>query len=83
MGSIVYLVFIVYMMMVEVQSLIRLKRAYFRQFWSYIDVGIIVCSWTNVGIYVWRYHELNRVGDLFAKTHGYAYVNLGSGCLCQ
>ena len=64
-------------MMVEVQSLIRLKRAYFRQFWSYIDVGIIVCSWTNVGIYVWRYHELNRVGDLFAKTHGYAYVNLG------
>ena len=26
---------------------------------------------------MWRYHELNRVGDLFAKTHGYAYANLG------
>ena len=64
------------MMMVEVQSLIKLKRAYFRQFWSYIDVGIIACSWTSVGIYVWRYRELNRIGDLFAQTHGYAYVNL-------
>ena len=63
-------------MMVEVKSLIRLKRDYFRQPWSYIDVAIIVCSWTNVGIYVWRYRESNRVGDLFAQTNGYAYVNL-------
>ena len=63
-------------MMVEVKSLIRLKRDYFRQLWSYIDVAIIVCSWTNVGIYVWRYRESNRVGDLFAQTNGYAYVNL-------
>ena len=75
-ASILYLVLIVHMMMVEVQSLIKLKRAYFRQFWSYIDVGIIACSWTSVGIYVWRYRELNRIGDLFAQTHGYAYVNL-------
>ena len=75
-ASILYLVLIVHMMMVEVQSLIKLKRAYFRQFWSYIDAGIIACSWTSVGIYVWRYRELNRIGDLFSQTHGYAYVNL-------
>ena len=67
---------IVHMMITEVQLLMKLKRAYFRQFWSYIDVGIIACSWTSVGIYVWRYRELNRIGDLFSQTHGYAYVNL-------
>ena len=74
--SILYLLLIARMMIVEVQSLIKLKLGYFRQFWSYIDVGIIACSWTNVGIYVWRYRESNRVGDLFAQTHGYASVNL-------
>ena len=75
-ASILYLLVIVHMMIVEVQSLIKLKRDYFRQFWSYIDVGIIVCSWTNVGIYVWRYGESNRIGDAFARSHGYASVNL-------
>ncbi|CAF0892174.1 unnamed protein product [Adineta steineri] len=38
--------------------------------------SIIVCSWTSVGIYVWRYNEANRVGDLFKQTNGYAYINL-------
>ncbi|CAF3833588.1 unnamed protein product [Adineta steineri] len=38
--------------------------------------SIIVCSWTSVGIYIWRYNEANRVGDLFKQTNGYAYINL-------
>ena len=75
-SSILYLVFIVYMMFIEAQSLIRLKRQYFRQFWSYIDIGIIICAWTCLGIYIWRCRELNDIGDQFAKTNGYAFVNL-------
>ncbi|CAF1511145.1 unnamed protein product, partial [Adineta steineri] len=31
---------------------------------------------TSVGIYIWRYNEANRVGDLFKQTNGYAYINL-------
>ena len=74
--GILYLIFIVYMMMIEGKSLMKLKRNYFRQFWSYINIGIIVCAWTSVGICLWRYRELNRVGDLFARTNGYVSVNL-------
>ena len=73
---IIYMFFIIYMMVLEIQSLIKLKLKYFKQFWSVITLGIIVCSWTNVGIYVWRYQESNRIGDLFASTNGYVYINL-------
>jgi polycystin 1L2 len=73
---ILYIVFIVYFMIAEVASLFRLKFTYFRQFWSWIELGIIGCSWAGVGIYVWRYRELTRIGSLFQETNGYVYVNL-------
>jgi polycystin 1L2 len=63
-------------MVAEIRSLIRLKFAYFRQFWSFIEWGIIGCSWAGVGVYIWRYHENTRIGTLFKETNGYAYVNL-------
>jgi hypothetical protein len=53
-----------------------LKLVYFKEFWSYIDVGIIVCSWSSFGIYIWRYKEAKRIGNLFEKTNGYVYINL-------
>jgi polycystin 1L2 len=37
---------------------------------------MIGCSWAGVGVYVWRYHELTRIGNLFQQTNGYVYVNL-------
>jgi hypothetical protein len=30
----------------------------------------------GVGIYVWRYHECSRIGQLFKKTNGYVHINL-------
>ena len=70
------MIFIIYMMIEQIQSLLQLKMKYFHQFWSYIDVGIIVCSWTSVGIYIWRYNESKRIGNLFKETNGYVYINL-------
>jgi len=63
-------------MFVEIGLLFKMKWNYFRQFWSLIEVGIIVCSWTSVGIYIWRYHECQRIGKLFKETNGYVYINL-------
>ena len=56
--------------------MMRLKWAYFRQLWSYVELGIIGCSWAGVSIYVWRHREMTRLGDLFRETKGYAYINL-------
>ena len=63
-------------MIEQVQSLLQLKMKYFYRFWSYVDIGIIVCSWTSVGIYIWRYNESKRLGNLFEETNGYVYINL-------
>jgi len=64
------------MMIEQIQMLIKLKIKYFYRFWSYIDIGIIVCSWISIGIYVWKYEESKRIGNLFKETNGYVYINL-------
>jgi polycystin 1L2 len=71
-----YMIFIIYFMWMEVQSLFSYKWSYFRQFWSYIEIGIIVCSWSSIGIYILRYREYKRISSLFEQTNGYVYINL-------
>jgi hypothetical protein len=53
-------------MIEQIQSFLQLKMKYFGQFWSYINLGIIVCSWTSVGIFVWKYYTDNILTNLFA-----------------
>ncbi len=62
---IVYLIFIIYFMYNEIDSLFKLKLNYFCRFWSYIELGIIICSWTSVGIYIWRYQEYQQISSLY------------------
>jgi hypothetical protein len=63
-------------MWIEIRLLIELKWKYVYQFWSLIEIGIIGCSWASVGIYVWRYHESQRIEKLLSETNGYVYINL-------
>ncbi|CAF3727871.1 unnamed protein product [Adineta steineri] len=73
---IVYMIIIIYFMWIELRSVFKLKWKYIHQFWSYIEIGIITCSWTSVGIYIWGYNESKRIGKLFNETNGYVYINL-------
>ncbi len=73
--AIFYIGFIIYFMFIEIQSLFHLKLNYFRQYWSYIEIGIIACSWTSIGIFIWKYKEAKHIGDLLEKTNGYVYIN--------
>ncbi len=45
-------------------------------FWSCIDLGIIDCFWRILGVYILRYRESIRIGNLFQETNGYVYINL-------
>ncbi len=76
--AIFFIILIIYFMFNEIESFFRLKSNYFRQFWSYIEVGIIICSWTSVGIYVWKYKEGKRIGNWFKESNGYVYINFQS-----
>ena len=74
--AILYMLFIIYYMQREIRSIFKRRMSYFRDFWSYPAMGIIICSWTGLGIYIWRIIEGKRISDLFKQTNGYAYVNL-------
>jgi polycystin 1L2 len=68
--------FIVYFMIRETRLFLKLKWSYLTQFWSLIEVGVIVCSWTAGGICLWRHEELQRIENLFNQTNGYVYIDL-------
>ena len=70
------MVIVIAIMLTEFRLLMQLKQSYFHRFQSYMELGVIVCSWTSVGIYIWRYKESKRIGSLFRQTNGYTYVNL-------
>ncbi|CAF1416666.1 unnamed protein product [Rotaria sordida] len=73
---IIYMGFIIYFMIIEIGLLYQLKLKYFSKFWSLIELGIIICSWGSVGVYIWGFKEFNRISSLFQKTNGYVYINL-------
>ena len=66
--TIIYMIVIIYFMFLQIQSLFRLKFKYFLEFWSLIELGIIICSWTGIGIYIWRYHEYSRIGSFIQRN---------------
>ncbi|CAF1632650.1 unnamed protein product, partial [Adineta ricciae] len=74
--TIIYMGFIIFFMFVQIQIFLRLKRKYFQQFWSLIELGIVICSWTSLTIYIWRFKEAHRISSLFEQTNGYVYINL-------
>ncbi|CAF3847329.1 unnamed protein product [Adineta steineri] len=74
--TILYIFFIIYFMIIEIQLLFELRLKYFHQFWSIIQLGIIGCSLGSIGVYFWRFQETNRISQLFEETNGYVYINL-------
>ena len=74
--ALLYLSFVVYLTVTEIVALIKLRRGYFRLFWSYVQWALIGCSWAGVPIWVWSWREMAKVGDVFRETNGYRFVDL-------
>ena len=74
--TLLYLSFVVYLTVTEIVALIKLRRAYFRLFWSYVQWALIGCSWAGVPMSVWSWREMAKVGDVFRETNGYRFVDL-------
>ena len=70
------MILIIYFMLIEIRLLLKLKWNYFLEFWSWIELGIIIRSWSGVGIYILGCREFERIRNLFKETNGYVYINL-------
>jgi polycystin 1L2 len=49
---------------------------YFRHFWNYIDLFVIIFSWASFGLYIARWSAGNDVAKFFKSTSGYGYINM-------
>lgn len=71
-----YMIFVIYLIFEELGLFLQMKWKYFRRFWSLIQVSIIVCSWTIVGIYVWKQQQVKAIESFLGQTNGYSSISL-------
>lgn len=74
--SVLYFLFILYFIYVEIRSIQELKWNYLRQFWTYVEWSLIIFSWSALALFFCRHRETQRLGELFETNRGYVYVNL-------
>lgn len=74
----IYLGFVVYLMFREIKELIKLKFAYFKRFWSYIEWLIIGFSWAAFAMYLYRLYSAQQISDLLKaeKSSEYVFIRL-------
>lgn len=66
----------IYLMVVELQRLFERRWSYFRQFWSYIELGLIICAWLAAIIYLYLSRESNSLHRFFLEKIHLKFVNL-------
>lgn len=71
----IYLLLIVYLFLEQIRSILRLKLHYFRQFWSWIDLGILVCSIGTISISLWKYQQSSHISERFQEMDKYISIN--------
>ena len=69
---------IIYLILIEIDLIFRLKLNYLNEYFSLINLSIIICSLLGVAISIWRWKEYNRIKKIFENTHGYIYLNFQS-----
>lgn len=60
----IYIVLVLYYMYAEIKMIFQMPKNYLKQFWSYIQWGIIFCSWFAIVIHVLRQNELTKMAGL-------------------
>lgn len=77
------MILILYFLLLQWRLIVQLKVQYLFCFWSYIELGMIACSWTIVVLYIWRYHQSQSIGQRFRETNGDTYINLQTITYCN
>ncbi|XP_064093787.1 uncharacterized protein LOC135206294 [Macrobrachium nipponense] len=74
--EVVFILFIIFYTVREIRAMYTLGRAYFKNYWSFAEIAIIVASYAMMVIYGLRYKATRDVLEVFKNTFGNGYVNL-------
>ena len=72
--QIVYLLFVLGFLIKEIRNMRKEGKVYFKQFWNWVELSIIVISIAGVVIFFYRYVITKKLTELFAKSGGNAYM---------
>lgn len=68
--DILYLCLTVFLILREVQLMIKHKKRYLTQWWSYVNWLIIIFSWVAFGMYMYRLYEKNNLMSQLKANNG-------------
>jgi polycystin 1L2 len=72
-----FMLFILYFTIIEMRSMIKRGiREYFCDFWSIIDLSIILSALISFAMYIIRLNTASQVLSFFKETRGYGYIKL-------
>ena len=72
----IYVVLTIYYSILEIILFVKLKKAYFKRFWSWVEVTNLVLSIGSVAIYVIRFFQVEKILKVFRETAGNGYIRL-------
>lgn len=72
--EIVYVLFVVFFIIKEIRNMYKQGRSYFRQFWNWNEMGIIVLSIGAIVIYFYRFVIAKVLVEEFHNSKGNKYM---------
>lgn len=72
--EIVFVAFLIYFIVKEVKSLIKLRKNYVKEFWNLVELGIVSLSIGGMFIFMYKTFETNHLTEMFKKTQGNEYM---------
>lgn len=74
--DIIYMFLVVFLMLKEIQLIIKLKKAYLKHWWSYVEWSLIAFSWTVFVMYLYRMYEKWRLTSKISSSNdGQTVIN--------
>lgn len=74
--ELIYVLFIIYFTVRELKYWSIQGRMYLQSYWNWAELFIIITSYINVVLYIYRIILTNQILSVFHETHGNGYVKL-------
>ncbi|XP_023332927.1 uncharacterized protein LOC111704811 [Eurytemora carolleeae] len=68
--------FILYFMLREITKMFKMKMEYWKSYWAYVEVGIVLDAFAAVGLFLYRNMLTQEIMKIFAETYGNGFIRL-------
>ena len=73
---VLYMIAIIFIMFKEGKQIIKLKLDYFKVFWNYVDICLIVFSWTSLFMFIYSLYSAYSFKSYLKDTAGKDYIKM-------